>query len=219
MNQNITDGEFEKYFVTLYQVTLLNSLIFSDDVDVDLNLRINNRFDSDNCMKLLNLLIDQINIYKNENLFDYHIKNNVYFMVNFLLERITNLDEIKKNTCLNSFKILLNNCSENNIEFIKQQYSIRDYGCVYNKFNPKLFWLSTCDEEHLNEGKNTLYNSISFDVDLLNILLYSEGIEKVYEQNAESFLLTKQFYRSLNYFLVTNVALFYNNNLLLCLRL
>ena len=209
MKKIMTQEEFEKYLDAIYDCTLINSLIFSFDIKNDINVRLK-QFDNETCEQFIQELIKLVEHYKNYEMFDKHIKNNIYDLMDYLLNVNNNLNKEKKCEYLNELKLILNNCSNDNTEFIRNQISIRDYGLRYNKNKFKLRDVKNASDSTINSLKGLIYDSISYDIDILN-LMESENHKEVYEK-ASMFFATKAFYRSLNYFLVTNQFIFFDSN-------
>ena len=111
---------------------------------------------------------------------------------------------------LNAIKKYLNVCS-NNTDYIREQILMRDYG-VKSKFSPYWSTLKKIADSDIELYKEEYYVSISRDILILNLLKESE--ESFYHNDYEAFLLNKDFYRSINYFMVKENKLFENSEYL-----
>lgn len=210
MKKIMTQEEFENYLDAIYDCTMINSLIFSSNIINDINIRISDQLVSEDYEQFLLELSNLVEHYKDFEMFDDYIKNNIYVLVNYLLGKCDKLNIEKRYELLNKIKITLNNCSTNNTEFIRNQISIRNYGLRYNKNSFRLRDVKNASSTTIDSLKGLIYDSISYDIDILN-LMESENHKEVYEQ-ANMFFATKAFYRSLNYFLVTNQFIFFDSN-------
>jgi len=203
-NKKIIKLTFDQYLNCIYNLKLINSLIFSSNIDRSINKVINN--ESFSYFKILEFLSVYLPIYQEYNIFDDHIKNNLYFLINYFAENDLKTDKYKKTNMLNSLKILLNNINNNNYDFIRKQILLRDFGNLnYNKNLKKINNITT---DVLDKYKYIYYSSIENDYATLNYLMINKDI--FYNEFYKEVFLSKNFYRSINSFLNDNYILFCN---------
>lgn len=191
-----------------YYNTLINSLVFSPNIKNDLKIYCsffeNNR---DGFLYMTECFGRYLEGHKAQNIFDGMVKNNIYEIANYLYEKFPyvgcntiNSDKLLLNDFLNAIKKYLNVCS-NNTDYIREQILMRNYG-VKSKFSPYWSTLKKIADSDIELYKEEYYVSISRDILILNLLKKSE--ENFYHNDYEAFLLNKDFYRSINYFLLTS---------------
>ena len=197
----------DEYLKEIYVYTFLNSLMFSNKIETDLknSLEIFINFD-----KFLILLLDYIKNEKTKNIFDKLVKDNVFYLTDFLLNKV-NYDNTKKHEILNDIKITLNNCSDDNIDFIRSQIAMRDYGVNYNnKFNLNVLSIKSVSDDDIRTYKDIYYNSIFNDFIYMSIILLEN--RQFVNATKENWLFNKDFFRSTNYYLLNCKELFYKPN-------
>lgn len=188
-----------------YYNTLINSLVFSPHIKNDLKIYCsffeNNR---DGFLYMAKCFGNYLEEHKGQNIFDKKIKNNIYEITNYLCEDFpydnVNSDKLLLNDFLNAIKKYLNVCS-NNTDYIREQILMRDYG-IKSKLSPNWYALKNVADSDIELYKEEYYESISRDILILNLL--KEPRENFYHNDYKSFLLNKDFYRSINYFLLTS---------------
>ena len=182
------NNEFLEYF---YEVTI-NSLTFSNNIDEDLNIY----FKKFTNIEILNLL-EQLKLFleqkNNENIFDSFSKNNIYKMTTFFCDKLGYKEDV------NQVKIYLNNQTENNSDFLRQQILLRDYAAS-RLDNLKMYMrLQKTSDDIIFENKKEYYSSINYDMLFLMKLIMSDKDFYDFDYTANAF--NKSFYRSLNYFI------------------
>ncbi len=193
----------------LYYDTLINSLVFSPNIENDLNVYCaifnNNRDIFLYMVKRLGVYVEK---YKGNGIFDPKVKNNIHEIVYYLYSKFPYLtdnkndsDKLLLNEFMHSIKMYLNVCSNNNFNFIREQILMRDYG-VKNKLNPNWYALKKVADSDIEIYKDEYYASISMDILIMNLL--NESKEDFYNNDYDAFLLNKNFYRSVNYFWLTS---------------
>ncbi len=193
----------------LYYDTLINSLAFSPNIKNDLNVYCaffnNNRNVFLYFAQRLGIYLEK---HKGKGIFDLKVKNNVYEIISYLYSRfpystnnINDRDKLLLNEFLNSIKVYLNCCSDNNLDFIREQILMRDYGSK-SKLNPNWRVLKKVVDCDIELCKGEYYASISRDILIMNLL--NESSDDFYNNDYEAFLLNKDFYRSINYFWLTS---------------
>lgn len=201
-----------------YYNTLINSLVFSPNIKNDLKINCsffeNNR---DGFLYMTECFGRYLEEHKAQNIFDGMVKNNIYEIANYLYEKFPyvgcntiNSDKLLLNDFLNAIKKYLNVCS-NNTDYIREQILMRDYG-IKSKLSPYWSTLKKIADSDIELYKEEYYVSISRDILILNLLKESE--ENFYHNDYEAFLLNKDFYRSINYFMVKENKLFENSEYL-----
>lgn len=191
-----------------YYNTLINSLVFSPNIKNDLEIYCsffkNNR---DGFLYMSKCFGIYLEAHKGQNIFDKMVKNNIYEITNYLCEDFpyivgdnVNSDKLLLNDFLNAIKKYLNACS-NNTDYIREQILMRDYG-IKSKLSPYWYTLKNVADSDIELYKEEYYTSISRDILILNLL--NEPEENFYRSDYEKFLLNKDFYRSINYFLLTS---------------
>lgn len=181
------NNEFLEYF---YKVTI-NSLVFSNNIDEDLNTYFKD-FTTGEFLYILNLLKMYLEQKNNQQDFDYFAKNNIYKMTTFFC------DKVQSNDDLNQIKIYLNNQSEDNSDFLRQQILLRDYA-TFKFANLKMYInLQKISSDIILENKKEYYSSINYDMLFLISLMISDKDFYDFDYTANAF--NKSFYRSLNYF-------------------
>lgn len=199
----------------LYYDTLINSLVFSLNIKDDLKLYC--EFFNNNRDAFL-YIFERLGIYiannkTTQNKFDIITNNNFYEIILYLysnfpyeISNSKSTDRKVLNDFFNTVKIYLANCSDNNCDYIREQILIRDYALT-GKFN--FIWpkLKKTPDFIIEEYKGEYYKAISNDILVMNLL--NESKENFYNNDYEAFLLNKDFYRSINYFILTsnNIAL------------
>lgn len=207
MNNEEIELKFEDYINIIYNYTLINSLVFA----VDIKEYIKNHLKIDNIDKsmLLKGLRSYLSINKNQNIFDNKIKDNFYFLIDYLSEQNCFIDSLEKNSIINDMKIMLNNISCDNLDFIRSQILLRDYGNLHYAWNKAK--INKISDQVINRCKDSYYGSISNDFLVINLLLLEK--QKFYNQDHKLFLLCTDFYRSINYFTQNYSILFQNLDL------
>lgn len=193
---------FLQYVDNLYNDTLIKSLIFSHNIgdyisylgvdDIDKSL-------------LLEMVYNYLLKNRNSNIFDEKIKANFYTLITYIVEDSDMVRNVETNVTINDIKIILNSLDNNNLPFLKNQISLRDYGAIYKFNNLKLKRLF---KEDISIIKSTYYKSITDDFAILNMLRIDDSL--FYDENYKKYLLNKNFYRSINYFMVKESKLFEN---------
>lgn len=179
----------------IYNYTLINSLVFS--IDIEKFIHDNLKIDNFNTSILLKNFKNYLAINKDKNIFDDQIKDNCYFFINYISEIDNITEKSEKNSIINEMKINLNNTSYSNFDFLREQILLRDYGdSHYNRNKAKINKIS---DRILNDYKEIYYRSISNDFLVMSLLLIEE--QKFYNEGYKLFLLCKDFYRSINYFI------------------
>lgn len=200
----------------LYYDTLINSLIFSPDINNDLKIYCSFfKNNSKGYLYMIERLEAYLNKYNNENIFDSNVKNNIYEIVNYvysnfpyMTDKSDDNDRLLLNDFLNSVKRYLNNCSNNNTNYIREQILICDYG-VKNKLNPYWRYFNQMSDDAIGMLKDEYYVSISKDILFINLL--NESRDNFYHSDFENFTLDKDFYRSINYLWLTSSEFRLNN--------
>lgn len=197
---------FLKYVDNLYNDTLIKSLIFSHDISDYISCLSLDEIDK---TVLLDITYNFLLKNRNSNMFDEKSKANFYSLIIYILEDYNIVNNSDENAIINNIKIILNSLDSNNLPFLKNQVSLRDYGTIYKFNNLKLKQLF---KEDIFIIKNIYYRSITDDFAILNMLRIDDSL--FYDENYKKYLLNKNFYRSINYFMIKENKLFENSEYL-----
>lgn len=197
---------FLQYVDNLYNDTLIKSLIFSSNIRNYISYL---ELDYIDKSELLEIAYNCLLKNRTSNMFDEKIKANFYTLIRYILEDDNIVSNSDENTIINDIKIILNSLDNNNFSFLKAQVSSRDYGTIYKFNNLKLKQLF---KEDIFIIKNIYYQSITDDFAILNMLRINDSL--FYNGNYKNYLLNKNFYRSINYFMVKENKLFENSEYL-----
>lgn len=177
----------------------INAIIFSDNINNRLKIIENNSVDK---IFLLDLFYAYLQKNKDRNMFDEKLINNCYKLIDYLNQ--SNIDQLNK---INEMKIILNNDENYNLGFLRSQILLRDYGSSYYSFNR--IRINKIPDSVISKLKEVYYLSIVYDLNFLNIFKYDE---ETFNKVNDMYLLNKNFYRSLNYFIIKCGPFFKNQN-------
>lgn len=200
-NKEFQDS-FEQYVDNVYNYTFINSLIFSSNIRNYINELEIDKIDKS---YLLDLSKDYLLENKTNNMFDDKLKQNFYLLIGYISENNNLVNNYEENSIINAIKITLNNLDNDNLEFLRKQILLRDYGSIY-KFNK--FKLNRMLATDMTRLKEIYYKSITDDLAVLNMLRL--GSSMFYNEAYKMYLLSKNFYRSTNYFMLKESRLFEN---------
>lgn len=191
-------GEFN-----LYDFLLIRKAIFSKNINeffkrIELS---NTQENNKEVLKSLNKFLNQ-----NKNIYDKSLKKNIVDFASYFLERADYLSLNEKNEELNKIKVLLNSQDSNNYLFLKRELAYRDYGISLEKNKIYSYLFKFFDNSEIDVLKSKLYKSIAFDFNVLNLLYVdNEYFEK---RGYFEYVLKKDFYRTINYFILNYEYLF-----------
>ena len=198
-----------------YYDILIRSLFFSLHVESDLDIYFKD-FDRNKYLVMVEQIGLYIEHYQDNLALDDHIRNNIYKIISYLSQHIENYsdnDKILVTDFVNSVKRYLNqNFSSNINDYIREQILIRDYGM--KKSNLNLLWqkLKHVPDESIEFFKNEYYESISQDIVLLLYLL--ENPADFYNYDYKVLMFNNNFYRTVNYLVLTKTDLFLDKDYL-----
>ena len=198
---------FDQYCKFIYNYKLINSLIFSTNIDSYITNTL--KIDQIESKSLLEGLKSYLEFNQGQNIFDEKNKENFYFLIDYLC----NQNEFKNNEnvieTINELKILLNRIqSYDNNDFVRSQIVLRDYGIMHYNWN--FMKLKRIPDFVISIYKREYYESISNDIVVLNCL--NSDDEKFYSEDYKKILLDKNFYRSINSLMIDNIVIFEHNS-------
>ncbi len=200
-------------FIDCYYETLFNSLLFSLNIEHDLNIYFRT-YKKDDYFNIINYFCSYLDKKSDDMVMDYKIKNNIYKLMDFITNVFKNEtydDKVEINKAVNFVKKFLNRDFYYNIsDYLKNQILIRDCGINKNSLNPFLIKSKHISNEAVEMFRDEYCESISKDIVLLFYLLDDE--KEFYTNDSNFLLLDKNFYRTLNYFILTQKDLLLEND-------
>ena len=191
----------------LYNYFLIKKAIFSEDINTFFK-EITFENNQENYKLFLTSLHEFLE--DNKNIFEKNEKLNTLQLTEFLLDNIDYLSKEEKVNELNYFKITLNKIKNDNYLFLKNELANRNYGVSLEKSKIFNFIFSVFEKEQIDELRKELNSSISFDFNVLNLFYVDK--KQFMERNYINYILKKNFYKSLNYFLINYDFLFYDED-------
>lgn len=194
---------FSEYVNNIYNYTVLNSIVFSTDIREFITEHLNmDRINEDALIdNMYNYLLDN----KDDDMFDENIKENFYFLIDYLLKNMDKNKIKQKNPMINEMKRMINNLHTNNLEYLREQILLREHAFINYNWNKLI--INKISDSTILEYKDIYYNSISNDLFFLHLLLIND--EQFYKEYSK-YLLHNDFYRSVNYFMSIYDILFTN---------
>ncbi len=184
---------FKEFVDNVLNYTFIDSMVFSTDIEEFVNEYLN--LDKLNKDSLLNNVYKYLLQNKDDDIFDENIKGNIYFLIDYLLEKNDVVKIKQQNAMINEIKLLTNNSKLNNLKYLREQILLREHAFVNYHFNR--FLINRVPAFTILEDKDVYYNSISNDFLTLDLLLMDDN--SFYEEYKKC-LLQIDFYRSVNFF-------------------
>lgn len=185
--------KFEDYVGDILNYTLLDSMFFSTDIEEYINHRL--KMDAIDKGALLNNIHAYLLKNKDDDIFDERTKDNIYFLIDYLMKNMDIAKIKQQNKMINEMKLMTNNLKTNNLEYLREQILLREHAFVNSAFNR--FWIKRIPDFTILEYKEVYYNSICNDFPMLNLILLDD---KSFYEEYKKYLLHIDFYRSVNFF-------------------
>lgn len=202
-------------FVDIYYKTLVHSLLFSISIENDLDIYFKDLKRED----YFNIIHYFQTYFSDDNpnlIINFEIKNNMYKIIEYLTECFKDEsydDKVLINDSVNCIKRYLNqDFIDNTNDYLREQILLRDYGVKKSNFNITWQKLKFVPVEAIEYFKNEYFESISKDVVLFIYLLDDDN--NFYNNDYNDILMSKNFYRTLNYLILTKKEIFQNDNYL-----
>lgn len=193
---------FEDYEKSIYFQLLINSLIFANSIKHYMQ---ETKIDTIDKTIIFQCLYDYLIAMKDVKMFNKANKNNLYFLFDYLDDSNNKVEQVNKNKMLNDMRKIVRNLDDDNLDFLCEQIILRDFG-VFN-YKKGLRRLKRMEIENILSLEKNYYQSISNDFPIFSLLGMND---EFYFKCAKNFILLKDFYRSINYFLVVFPDLFLN---------
>ena len=206
---DIIELSLDEWLTIHYNYTFIESTLFSNDINFHIKNYIENRENFDFAFSF-DMLYKYICTNCDENVFDNFVKSNAYILADYFYSHDNISSKKEKTEMLNKIKICLNSLENNNYYFLRDQIALRKFGLKYTDKSFKLKALKVTKDEYLEELKPIYYASIANDINLLILLM--EQSDQFYNDDYKILMLNKNFYRSVNYFLLTNEVMFSAND-------
>lgn len=193
---------FEEYEKNVYFQLLIHSLVFANDIN---DYMCQSKINTIDKSLIFNCLYVYLKSMQATPMFNYLNKQNIIFLLDYTTGIDNEEEKLKENEMLNEMKIIFNNLDDNNFDFFCEQIVLRDYGAFNYKAN--LRKIKKLGYEKIALLEKEYYQSIENDFPIFTLL--SINGEEDFNKH-KNFLLLKDFYRSINYFLVAYPTLFLN---------
>ena len=190
-------------FDNFYNYAFINAILFTDDIKRRIKIMEENKVDKD---FLLNIFYNYLIKNKDREMFDIKLKNSCYTFIDYLCNNSSDKDRVNNIAKINEMKRIINNSDDYNLGFVRAQILMRDYGSSYYSLNR--IKLNHVPDNYILQLKETYYYSIVYDLNFLNIFKFDNA---TFNKVSGMYLLNKNFYRSLNYFILKAGCLFKNN--------
>lgn len=193
---------FEQYEDNIYLYLIINSLVFSDGIGSYMRRC---KFNELSKSVIFNSLCNYLTIEPDYSRFNIRNKNNLYFLIDYLVGDDNSPETIGMNERLEQLRCIVHQIKDNNAGFLLEQYIIREFGAF--NFKSHFRKLSRNFLENIMSLEREYYQSINNDYSVFSLLKSSD---ETYLKNVKNFSMAKDFYRSINYFLVAFPDLFLN---------
>lgn len=193
---------FEQYERNIYFYLVINSLVFSDGIGSYMRKV---KFDTIEKSTIFSSLCNYLTIEPDYSRFNIRNKNNLYFLIDYLMGTDNTPETLRMNEILGQLRCIVHQIRNNNVEFLLEQYIIRELG-IFN-FQSHYRKLRRNFSENIMSLEREYGQSITNDYSVFCLLKSSD---ETYLEYVKNFSMSKNFYRSINYFLTVYPDLFLN---------